>query len=312
MNRVIRTIGGDLPTELAGPVYAHEHLIVDSPIVARTMPHIHLHSEDEAVAEVRTCVGAGIRTMVEVTPAAFGRDPERLSRVSVLTGMRIVSATGLHAAKHYDDVPWAQVETAEQLAERFVADIEQGIDLHDYRGESVERSAVVAGIVKVASSAEQLTDREQRLFEAAAMTVARTGVPVMTHAEGGLGGMQQIEMLTALGIAPERIALSHTDKVADPGYHRAMLESGVLLCYDQGLRNLEATTRLIDRAIDDGFGRQIILGTDGARRSLWKSLGGSPGLGALYRSMPDVFDLSVTRSLFVDNPARYLTMERRA
>lgn len=308
MSGIIRTIGGDLPSGLAGPTYAHEHLIIDSPLVANDMPHIHLPSIDEAVAEVQTCIAAGLRTMVDAMPAASGRHPERLVRISVLTGMRIVAATGLHTAKYYYDVPWTREESAEQLAERFVADIEEGIDRYDYLGETVERVGAKAGIVKVASLSETLGDRDERLFAAAAITSARTGVPIITHTEGGLGGLNQIEELVGLGVPPERIALSHTDKVIDPAYHRAMLEAGVFLCYDQGLREPERTLRVVAQMIGEGFGPQILLGTDGARRSLWSTLGGTPGLASLYRSFAGALEPDVMRGVFIDNPARYLAI----
>jgi predicted metal-dependent phosphotriesterase family hydrolase len=305
----IRTIGGDLPSDLAGPVYAHEHLIIDSPLVADTMPQIHLHSIDEAVAEVSECVAAGVRTMVDAMPAASGRNPERLARISILTGMRIVATTGLHTDKYYVDVPWAGTDSPEQLAERFVSDIEEGIDVHDYLGETVERAPVRAGIVKVASLHQEPTDRDRRLFAAAAITSSATGVPVLTHTEGGLGGMEQIELLTGLGVPADRIALSHTDKVTDPGYHRSLLEAGVFLCYDQGIRNMETTFSLIETMVDEGFGGQIVLGTDGARRSLWSTLGGKPGLAALYDRAGDRLEASLVTGLFVTNPARYLSLD---
>lgn len=307
---MIRTIGGDLPAELAGPTYVHEHLIIDSPLVAGTMPHIHLPSVDEAVAEVQTCVAAGVRTMVDAMPAASGRDPERLSRVSIFTGMRVVAATGLHTAKYYEDVPWTREETPEQLATRFIADIQEGIDQNDYRGETVDRTGIRAGLVKVASLAESLSEQEVRLFEAASITHRETGVPVLTHTEGGLGGVEQVQRLLDFGIGPHRIALSHTDKVKDPAYHRSMLESGVFLCYDQGIRDLETTLWLISAMIDSGFGDQILLGTDGARRSLWATVGGGPGLAALYRTVSSVLDEATTERLFVTNPARFLSLGR--
>lgn len=305
---VIRTIGGDLPSELAGPTYAHEHLVIDSPLVAETLPHIHLPSIDEARAEVQTCIAAGIRTMVDAMPAASGRDPEKLSRISVLTGMRVVATTGLHTEKYYGAVPWTRTEPAEVLAERFIADIEEGIDQHDYRGETVERSAGRAGIVKVGAIGEDLTERDVRLFAAAAMTAEATGVPVLTHTEGGRGGMSQVVELTELGVPADRVALSHTDKVPDPGYHRALLETGVFLCYDQGIRDPEVTFSLVESMSSDGFVDQILLGTDGARRSLWSTLGGSPGLADLYRTATGRLDEDTVKTVFVANPARFLSL----
>lgn len=310
MTGVIRTVGGDLAASLVGPTYVHEHLIIDSPLVAETMAHIHLPSVDEALAEVRTCIAAGVRTMVDAMPAAAGRDPERLTRVSVLTGVRVVAATGLHTTRYYGDVAWTREETEDQLADRFISDIEEGIDRHDYRGPEVERSDARAGIVKVATLAERWTKPEERLFAAAAMTAAATGAPILTHTEGGLGGMAQIERLLSHGVVPERIALSHTDKVEDRGYHRDMLSTGVSLCYDQALRDRDRTFGLIDAMVEAGFVGQLMVGTDGARRTLWASLGGNPGLAALFTGLGSYLAPEVARSIFVTNPARYLTLLR--
>src|SRR3712207_7012929 len=49
---------------------------------------------------------------------------------------------------------------------------------------------------------------------------------------------------TTLFRSADRVVLSHTDKVADPGYHRDLLAAGAYLVYDQGLRTPETTARL--------------------------------------------------------------------
>lgn len=311
MTGLIRTLGGDLAVELAGVTYAHEHLLIDSPVVAETMAHIHLPSVDEAIREVQTCIGCGVRTMVDAMPAASGRDPERLSRISVLTGVRVVAATGLHTDKYYGAVEWTRSETPEQLAQRFIADIEEGIDYHDYRSDIVERSPFRAGIVKVASLSEDLSDRDRRVYEAGAITSQVTGVPVLTHTEGGLGGLNQVEFLLGLGVPPGRIALSHTDKVDDLGYHQAMLETGVSLCYDQGLREPDRTFALVEAMAAIGHGDQLVMGTDGARRSLWSTLGGSPGLAWLYDAARRRLEPELVGQVFVSNPARWLTLAHK-
>ena len=318
MSGLIRTLGGDIPADSTGPTFVHEHLIIDSPLVAREMEHIHLPSVDETATELHRCIAAGVRLMVDAMPAAAGRDPERLARVSILTGMRVVGATGLHTQRYYGDVPWTREESPEDLAARFVADIEEGIDQHDYRGDQVERTEEVkAGLIKVATLGEAMSGGEKRLFEAAAIAHTATGAPLLTHTEGGVGGLTQIDCLTGHGVSPNRIALSHTDKIPDPGYHREMLETGVSLCYDQALRHGDGpdnqTAGLIAAMVELGFGAQLMVGTDGARRSLWSTLGGHPGLAWLYTDLPEslnelgVSETAVTR-LFEDNPAHYLTL----
>jgi phosphotriesterase-related protein len=60
-----------------------------------------------------------------------------------------------------------------------------------------------------------------------------------------------------------------------------------------------------------GFLNQIMLGTDGARRSLWTSLGGSPGLAYLYNGWNErLVQAGLTESnlkqLYEVNPAKFL------
>ena len=313
MSGFIRTVMGDEPPPAVGLVYSHEHLIIDSPLVAETMSHIHLPSVDEAVAEAKECVNAGVRLMVDAMPAASGRHPERLVEVARRTGVQIVATTGLHSAKYYEAVPWSREESPEQLAARFVADIEEGIDRFDYLGPSVERTSARAGLIKVAALTERPTSRDERLSEAAALAHQETGVAILTHTEGGRGGVDQIHLLLELGVDLARVALSHTDKIADPGYHEEMLSTGARLCYDQPLRSPETTADLIVAMVESGFGAQLVLGTDGARRSLWSTLGGSPGLAWLaggFRSMllERGLDQAAVGMLYLDNPVSYLAM----
>jgi predicted metal-dependent phosphotriesterase family hydrolase len=311
----VRTVLGDVPAEELGVTYAHEHLILDSPLVAERFPHIHLSSVEEAVAEVRACAAAGVRTMVEVTPAGMGRDVLRLAAVSRATGVHVVAATGLHTARYYEEGSRARAELPEALASRFRADLVEGVDRHDDRGPVVARTEHRAGVVKVATLGERPEGTERRSFEAAVLVQRELGVPIFTHCEEGRGGVAQVELLRNLGARLDRVALSHTDRVADLAYHRELLASGVNLVYDQALRQppdeRRGTAWLVAEALSQGFGDRVLLGTDGARRSLWAALGGGPGLAWLATGFVRVLaswgvDEAARRRLFVDNPARVL------
>lgn len=303
---VVRTVLGDVAPEDLGVTYLHEHLIIDSSLVADRMPHISLPSVAEATAEVATCKAAGVGAMVDAMPCASGRSAVKLAEVSRATGMHVVAATGLHTAKYYDPHPWTQSEPAEALADLFTADITDGIDRYDYTGPAVRRTEHRAGIVKVATLGEQPTDTERRAFEAAALTVAHTGAPLLTHCEGGHGGMAQVALLTELGVPLHRVVLSHTDKHPDPSYHRDLLGAGANLEYDQALRDPGPTLTLLATMLDEGYASQLMLGTDGARRGLWRTLGGTPGLAWLAEHR--VLDPATRHRLFVTNPARVLTL----
>jgi phosphotriesterase-related protein len=167
-------------------------------------------------------------------------------------------------------------------------------------------------VVKVAGSTDGPSPRDRRIFEAAALAVARTGTPLLTHCEGGTGGLAQLELLERLGVPPGRVILSHTDKVVDRGYHRELLATGAFVVYDQGIRSPEGTARLVRWMVEDGHAGRLLLGTDGARRSLWTVLGGAPGLAALRTQLGErlagELGPAVMDRIWVANPAKALEL----
>jgi 5-phospho-D-xylono-1,4-lactonase len=302
---IVRTVLGDIAPSDLGVTYAHEHLIIDSPKVAREWPQIHLPSTLDAIEEVSLCAGVGVGAMIDAMPTGSGRDLEKLARVSRATGVHLVAASGMHTAKYYTGVEWAG-EGADALASRFIAEIQDGV------------GGVRPGILKVATSGPVASASERELFRAAGWVHAETRVPILTHCEEGEGALAQIELLDEAGIPLECVILSHTDKESDPGYHREILASGANVEYDQALRRhltgSTETAELVARMWEEGFGGQILLGTDGARRSLWTALGGSPGLAWLRLGFPSVLanygiDESQIEAMFVSNPERVLSFE---
>lgn len=315
---MIRTVLGDVDPQESGAAYVHEHLVLDSPLIARDFPHIMLDSVDAAVSELAPCKAAGVGTMVDAMPCAGGRNVERLAEISRRSGIAIVATTGLHTSKYYVHHRRAELAGADELAALFIADVADGIDRYDYTGPVIDRTEHRAGIIKVATASDEPTDRDRRLFAAAAAASGTTGAPIITHCENGLGAMRQIELLDGFGVPLERVVLSHTDKVVDPAYHRDLLDPGANLEYDQALRHAgEAeppTARLLREMIGVGFLGQLMLGTDGARRKLWTALGGSPGLAWLRTGFCErlrnegIGDAEVT-ALFEDNPRRFQSLE---
>lgn len=302
---IVRTVLGDIDPSDLGVTYAHEHLIIDSPTVAKEWPHIHLPSTQDAIEEVSLCASAGVGAMIDAMPTGSGRNLEKLAEVTRATGVHVVAASGMHTAKYYPGIDWAG-DGADDLASRFVGEIQNGI------------AGLRPGILKVATSGSEVSTPERELFLAAAIVHAETQVPVLTHCEEGAGAVAQVELLNDVGIPLDRVILSHTDKVADRGYHREILASGANVEYDQALRQhlagSTATAQLVAEMWEEGFGSQILLGTDGARRSLWTALDGSPGLAWLRVGFPTVLAAhgvgeTQAETMFVSNPARILSFE---
>jgi phosphotriesterase-related protein len=309
---VVRTVLGDVASGRLGVCYAHEHLVIDGGVPKLVNPEISLQRVDDAVDELRPCVAAGLGAVVDAMPADAGRNVVKLAEISRRAGVHVVAATGLHHARFYGERHWGELLEPEELAELFVGDLEDGIDAHDLNGPVVRRTAHRAGVVKVAGSQDGPSARDRRVFEAGAIAVGRVGSALLTHCEGGTGGVAQLQLLDELGVPLDRVILSHTDKVVDRGYHRELLATGAYVVYDQGIRSPESTARLACWMVEDGHASQLLLGTDGARRSLWSVLGGSPGLAALRTDLgprlagelgPAVMD-----GIWVTNPANALEL----
>lgn len=319
MTGIIRAVLGDVAPPSSGRVYMHEHLILDSPLIESKFPHIHLPDVDAAVEEVSACAERGVVMMVDAMPISDGRDAVRLAEVSRRSGVSIVTATGLHHDRYYGPLHWTNRVPEDELIELFVADLMEGVDEFDYTGPIVRRTPYRAGILKVATSAAEPDARDLRNLSAVAAAHRITGAPVITHCEQGWGGLRQIEVLSDHGVTPSSIVLSHVDKTHDFGYLRALAETGAYLELDQSLREhakgaVSITVRAVAALVEQGAENQIVLGTDGARRSLWSAYGGMPGLAWLTGHLPQLLkSVGVSEqqidSFFTHNPAAALAWE---
>lgn len=318
MTAAVRTVLGDVDPSELGTTYVHEHLIIDSPLIVDRWPHIHLFSVDDAVAELEPCVAAGVGGIVDAMPAASGRDPVRLAEISRRSGVHVIACTGLHTSKYYEGQRWTSEESPDVMAELFIADVLEGIDRYDYMGPVVRRTPHRAGILKVGVLEEAPTPRDVRVFEGAAIAHARTGVPILTHCEGGRGAMQQVELLAKLGVPLDRVVVSHTDKVNDLAYHRDLLATGVYLEYDQASRqgedSVDGTGRIVAAMVAEGHVDRLMLSGDTARRSMWSSIGGGLGLAWIATRFVEILrgldvDRAAIDAMLRNNPATFLSLE---
>lgn len=308
----VRTVLGDIPSADLGVTYAHEHLVIDGGRPVEMSPDFLLGDVDRLADELRAGSAAGLKAAIDMMPADCGRNPAKLAELSQRSGVHLVAATGLHHEKFYGPSHWSLRATEDELADLFVADVEDGIDARDYGGPIVKRTDIGAGIVKVGGSEGGPSERDRPIFHAAALAHARTGVPIQTHCEAGTGAIEQIGLLTDAGVPADRISLSHVDKVVDRGYHRELFASGAFAVYDQAFRwgdRDNGTLRLLEWAIEDGHADQVMLGMDAARQGYYRAFGGSPGLPYLLREFSTAMDergidAALRHRFFVDNPAR--------
>jgi len=308
----VRTVLGDIPASALGVTYAHEHLVIDGGRPVELWPDFLLADVDRLADELRAAREAGLDAAVDMMPIDCGRNPELLAELSRRTGVHLVAATGLHHERFYRPDHWSVAATADDLADRFARDVTAGIvERHD-DGEVRLRTAIRAGVVKIAGSMGGPSARDMPAFEAAAAAHHATGVPIHTHCEAGSGAPEQLRVLLDAGVPAAAISLSHVDKVVDRGYHRAILQTGAFVVYDQAFRWGDATNgtlELLEWAAEDDRLGQVMLGMDAARQGYYRAFGGSPGLAYLLTEFSDAMaacgvDTAQRRTIFVKNPRR--------
>lgn len=306
---VYRTVLGDVPA--LGRTYAHEHIVINPGYVVQLFPDLLLPSVENGAKELADAKAAGLGAAIDTMPCDAGRDVLKLAEISRRSGVHLVAPTGLHLPRFYPQGHWRFRMSASELAELFTAEVELGIDANDGAGPELRRTPHRAGIVKVGSAARGLDAAERAAFEAAAATHRRTGCPIITHVELGLG-FDQVELLTARGVPAGKITLSHTDRTLDRDYHRALLRTGVNVEYDRTFRHPlgpeNPTLRLYAEMVRE-FPGQVMLGTDGARPAYWRSYGGAPGLDYLLRDFSALalaagVPAELLERTFIDTPAR--------
>ena len=94
--------------------------------------------------EAKAAVDLGIKTIGEPTAMFLGRDVDFMKRVSEETGLQVVPCTGIYT---YDHLPQFFLNRdPDQIAEFFVADIEQGIQGTDIKAAFIKCAADVPGV----------------------------------------------------------------------------------------------------------------------------------------------------------------------
>jgi 5-phospho-D-xylono-1,4-lactonase len=303
----IRTVCGDIDPADLGACYPHEHVLCIPPPDV-TDRDLEMDSELAALQELTWFKQAGGRALVDMTPADYGRNAPGMKRVSTATGIHIIATTGLHKEKFSGRI--VKDQSIDELADRFARDVTEGVD----------GTEIKAGAIKAASSLNAITVNEEKVFRAAARAHHRTGAAISTHTEVGTMGLEQIQLLISEGVEPERIIIGHVDRKMEWDYHVTLWKTGVTLGYDQISKEKYAPDSqrvgFIVRAVNAGFGKQIVLGGDLARKSYWPSYntGGGPGLTyILWRFIPwlrsEGLSEDAIEDLLVHNPARMLMMD---
>jgi phosphotriesterase-related protein len=205
-------------------VLVHEHVRFRDEGVAEQWPRAYdAQGElDAALEAVRAAKDRGVDTIFDPTAMFGGRSAEFMKRVADETGVRILGCTGIYT---YDYLPFYFANRSEdQMAELFVADIEQGMQGTDVR----------AAFLKCAADEPGLTPNVEKVHRACARASVQTGAPIMAHSRPASDtGPRQIAIFEEEGVDLERVQIAHTGDTDDLDYIERVLDKGVFIGLDR-------------------------------------------------------------------------------
>ncbi|HEY3371482.1 MAG TPA: hypothetical protein VGK10_11570 [Prolixibacteraceae bacterium] len=307
----VRTVLGDIEPSQMGLTYSHEHIIIEESFPTVSNPLFILNDVDKVSDELIQLYNLGGRTVVDTMPANCGRNVEKLAEVSRRSRVHIIAPTGMHLEMYYLPNHWRYSYTADQLTRLFIDDISLGIDSNDYGGPIVERSPYKAGMIKLATADDRITDHQQKIFEAVVNAHLQTGAPILTHTNGGKLAMEQVELFSKLGAHLDHVVISHVDKHKDLAFHHDLMQTGIHVEYDSHFRwkasDENWTLTLLEKLLPQ-YPDQIVVGMDMAKNSYWKSYGGTPGLTYLLTQFKQELEARgidpYFENLFFTNPQK--------
>jgi phosphotriesterase-related protein len=344
------TVRGPIPPDALGFTLPHEHLLFNEsnwmgdgdeaakraraplPVTLSSLGELHrnrnaslvnLQSNEEiAMGELGFFRDAGGSTVVDVSPPDLNRNVEGLKRLSDVSGVNIIAATGHYCA--FVHPPEVAGQSLDELAQWMVKEITEGI------GETGIRAGVIGelGITPGGGHPD-----EWKVIRAAAFaqTVTRATISIHNALPHERQGMRALRVLKEAGADLERVVMGHmTQSTPDLEYHRRIADTGAVLEFDKfgtefyydesgGAKDVlhpwprDADVVLhITELVRLGYADQILLSHDAARRISLRAFGGLglshvPGRVVRYLRMAGVTDEEVSR-MTVKTPARLFTI----
>lgn len=253
MARRLVTTLGPLEEEEAAFVLPHEHVFVDFRLPDDPLQGVAETSEvARLMAPELAAAGAlGVTALVECTPVGLGRRADILRAVSAAAGVPVVAPTGVYREPYIPT--WVHGATEAALNDWMLRELEDGI----------EETGVRAGWIKLSAGDDGLTGCERKVLRAAARAAAATGAVIGSHTQRGRVALEQLDMLEAAGLSPERFIWIHTQLEPDLGLRWEIAGRGAWLEYD-AIGDFEDGFFIerIHEVLEAGFDRQLLLSQD--------------------------------------------------
>lgn len=265
--------------------------------------------DDEVLAaELEAFAAVGGTCLVDQTPRAAGRQPERLRALSERTGVSIVCATGWYTEPYYPPAEELDRRPVSAIAGIMLDEIENGIGGTDVR----------PGLIgEIGASQGWVSPVEERVHRAAARAQVASGLPLATHTIHHGAGIHQMEIFDDEGVDPSRVLIGHCDTSPNLEYCLKIARWGGNVSFDNiGFQlgdHEDHVIRILGELVEAGHASQLMLSQDMGQMP---ELGSRGGRGLTY--LAEVFrprveasgiDAGTWKQITETNPLRWLSVD---
>ena len=210
----------------------------------------------------------GCGTFIDCTPSYMGKDPLIFKRLSDGSGLNIIFSVGLYGAVHNRFIPpYAYTETAEQLANRWIGEWENGS----------LGTGITPGIIKVGVDYDTtLSALHAKLVRAGCLAHLATGMTVVVHSGPADRAREILQIFREEGVAPEAFVWTHALQ-ADMKDHVEIGKAGAWVSFDKintGEEDIRKLVEMISNMRDNNLLNRVLLSHDAG----WYTVG-QPGGG---------------------------------
>lgn len=263
----VNTVSGQIAPEELGITLMHEHITFGYPGWRGDRSIAPVNRRLIVDNAVRTLTGLkkehGLNSFVDATPVDCGRMVEIYKEVADKAQVNIICSTGYYYEGEGAPAYWKfrshLGDIGEEIFELFMREVTVG----------VRDTGIKAGVIKVGSSKDRITDYERVMFETAARVQKETGVPIITHTQSGTMGPEQVDLLVDAGADPSRVQIGHMSDNLDLAYQEATFKGGVYVAWDRmGLQGIagcpmdEHRYPVMIELIRKGYGDRLMISQD--------------------------------------------------
>jgi phosphotriesterase-related protein len=289
----VMTVLGPVPVEDMGITLMHEHILLDG---ARTWK-CPCHPDEKAIAEQKVNIGIigelrmnpymnrdnvslddadlalselkryqalGGHTVVDATNIGIGREPEKLARISRMSGLKIVMGTGFYLEHTHPE--WLKAMNVDAVTAFIVDEV----------GGGQTQPPILAGLIGEVGVSKDFTSEELKSLTASARASRITGVPLSIHLPGWERLAHAVlDVVEAEGADVRHTVLCHMNPSHnDLDYQKSLARRGAFLEYDMiGMDYYyadqdaqspsdEDNARAIAALVAAGFGDRLLLSQD--------------------------------------------------